>query len=439
MLHRLTSVLLALWLAPAALGALSGQIDPAGGEQDGLESNPTTNVTTGVMSVEDFQAYLDAFGNTAFAGVFDMNATGGGLTVSEAGTSFSISSTTSVRTNRTDQLAVLATSETHHGFQELDATWTFNAPAGRRATHFGMAFLNWIDNATGVTMTANYSDGTSATLSADDAVASQDAWLGFVAPSFGSITSVTVNVEDGGSWTAFDDVAFVTQDIKSTTWVYDQSARIGSSGTAISNDGWTGGDLSNWVSQGFGGSQYLRNADDGDNTVTRVNDSEFSFDIPDKATEVVLEFDARTIGDGAERFFQAGLMDGGALRIGAGADFNNSNKYFIIDAAAVRHNSSVNITAGDNLSVFRLIIDMLANGGDGSGSLYVDDVLVVSGINMGLAGFNLSDLDGLYTRTNTRFAGPGTFVITASVPAPAALPAGLGLMGLMAIRRRRHR
>ncbi|MBI1370730.1 MAG: hypothetical protein GC162_18995 [Planctomycetes bacterium] len=438
MLKYTLTMLLALAIAPVTFASLTSTIDPVGGEQDGVEVDPETVLTAGTMKLKDFQAYINAINSTADAGVFDMNGTGGGAAVTEAGTTFSVLSTATVRTNRTDQPAVLATSETHHGFQESDATWTFTAPANRRVTHFGLVAIDWVNADTGMTLTAHFSDGSTAVRTFDDAPSNQDAWLGFVAPDFESITSVSVDVEDGGNWTAFDDMAFVMQPKSATTWVYNQNARIGAGGTAVSTDGWTGSDLTNWVTTNYPGGQYLRNANDGDDTITRTNDSEFSYAIPDIAQEVSFAFDARVIGNnGSAAFFQTGLVDGTSLKLGVGVDFSNSNKYFIITSDGVRHNSGVNVAIGDIVQQFQLVIDTLALAGHGSGTLYVDGVAVLSGIDMGLNTFNLSDLDGLYMRSSNRFTGPGTFVITAAIPAPAALPAGLAMMGLIMVRRRK--
>ena len=172
---------------------------------------------------------------------------------------------------------------------------------------------------------------------------------------------------------------------------------------------WKGDDLENWITGQFEGAVCLRNSNDGDNIIWRQNDEEFSFDIPDSTSKLVFDFDGRTGGNKA--FMEVGLSSGPRMLFAAGVHFGGSEAYHL-------HRPGGRVSGGqsttDAVRNFRIEIDTLANEGDGSAVLYVDNEQTVMVADMNLRnGPPLASLDSIYVRTNSRYVGPSDLRITA--------------------------
>ena len=215
--------------------------------------------------------------------------------------------------------------------------------------------------------------------------------------------------------------------LSAATTIYDIGTNVGADGTLLSTDGWAGDDLSNWVVGTQAGTLYARNQNDGDNTITRTNDGGFSYSIPSGTTSMSLEMTGRF----GVSFFQAGLSTGGTMTLGIGGDFNNSNKFFILDGGT-RRNESGTSYSGDTIKTVRLDFDLVA----GTADLILDPngtpTTLISGQSIAAS---LDTADGIFIRSGSRYTGPATFTIT-TVPEPSSA-ALLGLGGLALILRRR--
>ncbi|NWK57048.1 PEP-CTERM sorting domain-containing protein [Verrucomicrobiaceae bacterium N1E253] len=211
-------------------------------------------------------------------------------------------------------------------------------------------------------------------------------------------------------------------------YTYDMEANVGSAGTLLSSDGWIGGDLAGWQTGSFSGDLYSRNTNDGDNTITRPNDAQFSFHIPAGSTFVRFEVTGR-MGAG---FFQLGLSQGSSTPVGFGADFNNNDKYFILDGST-RHYESGNSYSSDSIKTVRLDLDLVAGTADlildpnGGNTIVIDDRSVSNSV---------TSADSLYIRNNTRYNGPSTITITV-IPEPSSTALlGVGAFAVLMLRRR---
>lgn len=222
--------------------------------------------------------------------------------------------------------------------------------------------------------------------------------------------------------------------VSAATYVYNVSTEIGAVNTLISDDGWAGADLPNWiVANGASVNGYMRNNNGGDDTVYRTNDAAWSFSIPGDTTFLSIEI----VGRAGSGFWQAGIAnyDGSSLisSIGMGGDFNVSDKYFILNNGA--RTSEVGTSAtGDALHTLR--IDVSGVSGAMVASLFYDNTQVVGNTSLGsLTWDNLSQFDSLYLRTGSQFVGPSQFSITAIPEPTAALLGAFGAFGLLLRRR----
>ena len=213
------------------------------------------------------------------------------------------------------------------------------------------------------------------------------------------------------------------------TFVYNVDDRLNGSDPLL-NDGWVDPvDQANWIAGTFNGERYTRNNNGGDNTVTRQNDSDFTFFIPGNATEVSLDLRIRKNGN----FWQAGIVNGsGQLIFGAGGHFNASGLFFIHDGGS-RFNAVGTPIGGDALANLRVDLDTVAQ----TASLFLDDNPILT--NQAVAVPNFADGAGLLMRSNSQFVGVASYTInTTAVPEPHSLAlVGAGFIGLLMLRRRR--
>ncbi len=241
------------------------------------------------------------------------------------------------------------------------------------------------------------------------------------------------------------DLAIVSQS------TYDIASQIGPTGTPIATGGWQGDDLDDWVSQVFAGELYLRNADDGDNTIFLNSDGSFDLETSPETAKIMLELPAR-IND---NFWEMGLSttDGsfGNTLARFGQDFGGSGVFHILhrdENGQFVRTTGEPITSGDTIQQIRFEIDPLANGGDGSATLNVggSTAVFVPNLNLSLGGVSVADLDTIHVRSNSRFVGPGSFTLTtfeavgsAVIPEPSALTLWVAASALGLRRPRRQR
>lgn len=102
-----------------------------------------------------------------------------------------------------------------------------------------------------------------------------------------------VNASCVGLLTAMLTLALAPAETLATRVTYDLSTRLGGFGTPVTVDGWQGDDTGDWIVATFSGAEYLRNSDDGDDTILRTSDGGFAIDIPAAARKVILEGPAR--------------------------------------------------------------------------------------------------------------------------------------------------
>ncbi|NWK55776.1 PEP-CTERM sorting domain-containing protein [Verrucomicrobiaceae bacterium N1E253] len=218
-----------------------------------------------------------------------------------------------------------------------------------------------------------------------------------------------------------------------STYTYDVS-NVGPGNTLLSNDNWTGDDIANWKVGTFSGvGEYLRNSNDGDNTITRQNDANFSFTIDASTTSFSLETHGRF---GVNGYFELGLVNSsGSLLVGLGADWYQQNRKCIILEGGRNYETGTSYPNNlDGVHAMKLDVDLLANSGNGSADLYFDGNLIID--DMALTLPDMTTATGLHFRSGTRYNGPGTIVIT-TIPEPSST-ALLGIGGLaLALRRRK--
>lgn len=211
------------------------------------------------------------------------------------------------------------------------------------------------------------------------------------------------------------------------TYEYSFEDRIGS-GNPLTNDNWTGASVGSWVAQNQNGLVYARNQSGSDNRLFRANDGGFNFSIPANTTMLIIEIDSRTAS-----FWEAGISSGSTPLLQLGADFNNSDDYFILGNGS-RITDTTNLAAGDTNTTIRLEYDLVNGTADfifdplGANTLVFDDVALTTG--------DLSTADGLTVRAGNQFSGAGNIRITV-IPEPSCA-ALLGLAGLSLILRRRR-
>lgn len=213
----------------------------------------------------------------------------------------------------------------------------------------------------------------------------------------------------------------------------------------------------NWATSVGGNTQTVRTGDSGidgtamgfgsggDSQIARQNDANFSFNIPD-GSKFLFEFDARI---GTTRSMEVGLVDAGNIaRIVVGGPGSFIDEWRLRAPGGDTTSADLFPTVGSDYFHLLLKVDLAANGGDGAAWLFVADlngdngpelltaVAGMQNINLGLGAIDGSDLTGLYFRANGG-GGVDNISITFAVPAPAAMPAGLAMIALIAARRRR--
>jgi len=197
-------------------------------------------------------------------------------------------------------------------------------------------------------------------------------------------------------------------------FIYDLTEQIGTNSTLITEDSaWAGDDLSDWVVMEYGGYEYLRNSDNGADTIIRLNDEEFSYGLEDDDGFVVVEFDART---STGYSMVLGLSYGSDLLFGVdyAANAQYGIKHYDGSGSLTTVTSGNNVTTG-NPQHFKLVIDCKYNNGNGSGVLYVDGVIKAASSNLYLkdsAAPALSDLNSLYLFSSAKYMGPSDITIT---------------------------
>lgn len=213
------------------------------------------------------------------------------------------------------------------------------------------------------------------------------------------------------------------------TFTYNVDDRL-NGGDPLLDDGWIDPvDQANWIAASFSGEIYTRNTNDGDNTITRQNDGDFTYSIPANATAVSLDLRIRKNSN----FWQAGLVNGsGQLIMAAGGDFNNSDLFFIHDGGS-RFNAVGTPIGDDTIANLRVDLDTVAQ----TASLFLDNTPILS--NQAVTIPDFADGAGLLMRSNSRFVGVASFTITTTVvPEPHTFAlVGAGLFGLLLVRRRR--
>jgi len=197
-------------------------------------------------------------------------------------------------------------------------------------------------------------------------------------------------------------VAMAATMAEATTVTYSIETDVGGFGTQLSTDNWANTN-NQWISAGFdpgsGNVFYARNNTGGDSGITRANDADFSYSIPDGTTLLSLEITARS-----PNFWQAGLAQGTTQRLGIGYDFGNSDQFYIFDNST-RINGTGTFT-GDEVRTVRLDVDMVAQTADlildpnGTPTLLLDDQPIATPIS------TIESTDGLFIRSVTAFSGP---------------------------------
>ena len=183
------------------------------------------------------------------------------------------------------------------------------------------------------------------------------------------------------------------------------------------------------------------------NDGTRPNNGAFSMGVSASTTAFNLSFTGR-YGTFLTEYRRAmfGLSIGAEeFYFGAGGDDTQNNKWLIVDGAGGQHFSSA-ITTSD-ISVFgdiSLQVDTTANGGDGSGSFFVDGVAILDLQNINLKLTSLtgysdpSSFNGMFISAGDSGA-VGNLTLTV-IPEPStAILTLLGLAGCVGTRRRRRR
>ena len=223
------SVIVPLGLIATAQAAVILTIDPVGGEQDGVEFDTVTGA--GTISMADMQAAITG-ASAGFAGVFDssdMTGATNGILADTDDTTFKVNASGGVLRNVATRGEVLSTSGVNHTWLLGGSTFTFDLGTTGSAgvTHFGLVMVGWLTggNLTNeFTLTANFSDASSAALNTDAAEAALaaggpgngdlDTWFGFQAPNGETITSVELTRDvNTGNWGAFDDASFVLEPV----------------------------------------------------------------------------------------------------------------------------------------------------------------------------------------------------------------------------------
>jgi len=219
-----------LYIAPTIGAIMTSQaaiileIDPTGGEQDGVEFGSTTG--GGLISQADMQTAISG-ASAGFSGVFDssdMTGAGNGVLADTDDSSFRVLATGGVLRHNATRGEVQATSGLNHTWLLNGSTFSFDlgTTGATGVTHFGLVMVGWVTGGrltNEFTLTANFSDASSASFNTDAAEAARtggagngalDTWFGFQAPTGETITNVVLTRDfNSGNWAAFDDASFV--------------------------------------------------------------------------------------------------------------------------------------------------------------------------------------------------------------------------------------
>ncbi|MCP5535210.1 MAG: PEP-CTERM sorting domain-containing protein [Akkermansiaceae bacterium] len=189
--------------------ALVSVIDAAGSGAVDFAGTTTGNR----ISMSDFQTVINTVGDTSLAGVFDNETTNSGNLsgdddFGDLASGLTITHTGGNRYGRSDVgEARGVVSGTKGMFIAGTDTFTLSAPVGRLFSHFG--WVAWGTATDGYNATANFSGGGSAT--GTSVGNNGQTFIGFVAPSGESITSVSFTKSSGLSgYGGGDDIAFAT-------------------------------------------------------------------------------------------------------------------------------------------------------------------------------------------------------------------------------------
>lgn len=206
----------------------------------------------------------------------------------------------------------------------------------------------------------------------------------------------------------------------------------------------------NYLNSG-GNWAYANGTGTGTKSIARQNDVNFSYSIADGSV-FTIEYDLR-LGN-ISRGGRVGLVNSSDASIFSFGNSNTSGSQwtFIDKNGTVVQSADKMPTATDTQYHLVASIDLAANSGNGAFSLAVGQdngtggwatpvaVTGLQNINMHLGTTTGADLTGLLL---TLFGGGGVDTITlttaaVTVPAPAALPAGVGLLGLAGLFARRR-
>ena len=225
-----------------------------------------------------------------------------------------------------------------------------------------------------------------------------------------------------------------------------------SPGALSGQDNWTNSGASPFIvttGSGFDTTQVIgTSGSPGSNYATRVNNGGFSFGSLVGVTSLTLGFDTRYVTGG-----NGGINNQSLFYLDDGA--TTGSAFFGLNGNGLVINGSGPVLPGtlgfDDWFSLRLVMDLTANSGDGSGSLYYKNLTdgdsgytAVSGLqNIDLNLYPLQD-PTLWNRMVLRtgfYEGnkiDNLFIETSAVPEPSrALLAALGIVGLILRRRRR--
>jgi len=237
-------------------------------------------------------------------------------------------------------------------------------------------------------------------------------------------------------------------------FTYDfESPPINSLGALAGQDNWSSLGGSTFIvtnGTGFNTSQVVGTGGSaGSNFAGRINDGNFSFGSLTGVTSLTLGFDTRYVSGGS-----GGVSNQAHFYLNSSPVAFTQSAFFGLEGNNLTINNSAFALPGgldfDDWISLRLVMDLTANSGDGSGSLYyknlTDGDSSYSAVS-GLQGINLN-LDPLQDplQWNRMMLRTGSYegnkidnlyIETSSVPEPSrALLAALGFSGLILRRRR---
>jgi hypothetical protein len=236
-----------------------------------------------------------------------------------------------------------------------------------------------------------------------------------------------------------------------TTIVYDfQSLNANTSGTIALNgqDNWVAGTSLQVVLDADNTRKYAVGYDNAVNIVngSRANNGGFAMTVPAATTQFSLSAEIRygTFNSGGQNHRRSlfGLTVGaGNFLFGAGGDDTQDNKWLIQSGNGTQNfSSAATSAASNNFGTIKLNVDLSANSGNGSASLFLDDVAISDLQNINL---NLLSLAG-YTNGssfNGMAISSGDFgrldnLTLSYIPEPST--AFLSAIGILALMRRRR-